>query len=264
MNVSVNIKNVTKEYRIYRTNKERIKDALIPKHKNNTFFALDDVSITAHEGDVIGLVGINGSGKSTLSNMIGGSLSPTSGDIERHGDVSVIAINAGLNGQLSGVDNIEFKMLCMGFKRKEIKKLMPQIIEFSELGEFIYQHVKKYSSGMRAKLGFSINVTVNPDILVIDEALSVGDQTFTQKCLDKIYEFKEQNKTIFFVSHNIRQVKEFCTKIAWIEGGKLKEFGDIDDVLPQYEQFLKEFRKKSKAEQKAFRKNLDANRFIIK
>ena len=149
----------------------------------------------------------------------------------------VIAINAGLNGQLSGVDNIEFKMLCMGFKRKEIKKLMPQIIEFSELGEFIYQPVKKYSSGMRAKLGFSINVTVNPDILVIDEALSVGDQTFTQKCLDKIYEFKEQNKTIFFVSHNIRQVKEFCTKIAWIEGGKLKEFGDIDDVLPQYEQF---------------------------
>ncbi|EEQ80600.1 teichoic acids export ABC transporter ATP-binding subunit TagH [Staphylococcus warneri] len=264
MSVSVNIEHVTKEYRIYRTNKDRIKDALIPKNKNKTFFALDDVSLQAHEGDVIGLVGINGSGKSTLSNMIGGSLSPTSGKIDRKGDVSVIAINAGLNGQLTGAENIEFKMLCMGFKRKEIKELMPQVIEFSELGEFIYQPVKKYSSGMRAKLGFSINITVNPDILVIDEALSVGDQTFTQKCLDKIYEFKEANKTIFFVSHNIRQVKEFCTKIAWIEGGKLKEFGELDDVLPNYEKFLKEFKKKSKNEQKAFRRDLDASRFIVK
>ncbi|AXV43074.1 Teichoic acid export ATP-binding protein, TagH [Staphylococcus sp. M0911] len=264
MSVSVNIEHVTKEYRIYRTNKDRIKDALIPKNKNKTFFALDDVSLQAHEGDVIGLVGINGSGKSTLSNMIGGSLSPTSGKINRKGDVSVIAINAGLNGQLTGVENIEFKMLCMGFKRKEIKELMPQVIEFSELGEFIYQPVKKYSSGMLAKLGFSINITVNPDILVIDEALSVGDQTFTQKCLDKIYEFKEANKTIFFVSHNIRQVKEFCTKIAWIEGGKLKEFGELDDVLPNYEKFLKEFKKKSKNEQKAFRRDLDASRFIVK
>ena len=142
MSVSVNIENVTKEYRIYRNNKDRIKDALIPKNKNKTFFALDGVSLTAHEGDVIGLVGINGSGKSTLSNMIGGSLSPSSGEIERHGDVSVIAINAGLNGQLTGVENIEFKMLCMGFKRKEIKELMPKIIDFSELGEFIYQPVK--------------------------------------------------------------------------------------------------------------------------
>ena len=142
MSVSVNINNVTKEYRIYRNNKERIKDALIPKNKNNTFFALDDVSITTHEGDVIGLVGINGSGKSTLSNMIGGSISPTSGNIERNGEVSVIAINAGLNGRLTGVENIEFKMLCMGFKRKEIKQLMPQVIEFSELGEFIHQPVK--------------------------------------------------------------------------------------------------------------------------
>ena len=114
---------MTKEYRIYRNNKERIKDALIPKNKNNTFFALDDVSITTHEGDVIGLVGINGSGKSTLSNMIGGSISPTSGNIERNGEVSVIAINAGLNGRLTGVENIEFKMLCMGFKEKKSNNL---------------------------------------------------------------------------------------------------------------------------------------------
>ena len=155
MSVSVNINHVTKEYRIYRNNKERIKDALIPKIKTKPSF-LNDVSITAYEGDVIGLVGINGSGKSTLSNMIGGSLSPSSGNIDRHGEVSVIAINAGLNGKLTGIENIEFKMLCMGFKKKEIKRLMPQVIEFSELGEFIYQPVKNYSSGMRNSVSLSM------------------------------------------------------------------------------------------------------------
>ncbi len=264
MNVSVNIEHVTKEYRIYRNNKERLKDVIVPFHKNKTFYALNDLSLTAYEGDVIGLVGINGSGKSTLSNMIGGSLSPTEGDIKRDGDVSVIAINAGLNGQLTGIENIEFKMLCMGFTRKQIKKLTPEIIEFSELGEFIYQPVKKYSSGMRAKLGFSINITTNPDILVIDEALSVGDQTFAQKCLDKIFEYKEQGKTIFFVSHNMKQVREFCTKIAWIEAGKLKQFGELDDVLPEYEKFLSDFKKRSKGEQKKFRNDLDSSRFVVK
>jgi teichoic acid transport system ATP-binding protein len=264
MNVSVNIENVTKEYRIYRNNKERLKDVLLPFHKNKTFYALDNLSLKAYEGDVIGLVGINGSGKSTLSNMIGGSLSPTDGGIKRDGDVSVIAINAGLNGQLTGIENIEFKMLCMGFTRKQIKELTPEVIEFSELGEFIYQPVKKYSSGMRAKLGFSINITTNPDILVIDEALSVGDQTFAQKCLDKIFEYKEQGKTIFFVSHNMKQVREFCTKIAWIEAGKLKQFGELDEVLPEYEKFLNDFKKRSKAEQKKFRSDLDNSRFVVK
>ena len=264
MNVSVNIEHVTKEYRIYRNNKERLKDALVPFNKNKTFYALNDLSLSAYEGDVIGLVGINGSGKSTLSNIIGGSLSPTAGDVDRHGEVSVIAINAGLNGQLTGIENIEFKMLCMGFTRKQIKELTPDIIEFSELGEFIYQPVKKYSSGMRAKLGFSINITTNPDILVIDEALSVGDQTFAQKCLDKIYEYKKQGKTIFFVSHNMKQVREFCTKIAWIEAGKLKEFGELDEVLPEYEKFLNGFKKYSKEEQKAFRNKLDNSRFEVK
>ena len=133
MSVSVNINHVTKEYRIYRNNKERIKDALIPKNKNKTFFALNDVSITAYEGDVIGLVGINGSGKSTLSNMIGGSLSPSSGNIDRHGEVSVIAINAGLNGRLTGIENIEFKMLCMGFKRKKLKDLCLKLLNLVSL-----------------------------------------------------------------------------------------------------------------------------------
>ncbi|MGK9045085.1 teichoic acids export ABC transporter ATP-binding subunit TagH [Mammaliicoccus vitulinus] len=264
MNESVIINNLTKEYKIFRSNKERLKDVFIPKHKSKRFSALQDITFTAYEGDIIGLVGINGSGKSTLSNIIGGSLQPTSGEIERHGDVNVIAINTGLNTQLNGIDNIEYKMLLLGFNKKQIKELTPEIIEFSELGEFIYQPVKKYSSGMKSKLGFAINVTVNPDILVIDEALSVGDQTFTKKSLDKMNQFKEAGKTIFFVSHNIGQVKDFCTKIAWIEGGKLKDFGSTEDILPKYQSFLKEFNKKSANDKKAFKDELDATRFFIK
>ncbi|PTE33596.1 teichoic acids export ABC transporter ATP-binding subunit TagH [Mammaliicoccus fleurettii] len=263
MKESVIINNLTKEYKIFRSNKERLKDVFLPKHQSKRFFALQDITFTAYKGDIIGLVGINGSGKSTLSNIIGGSLQPTGGDIERHGDVNVIAINSGLNTQLNGVDNIEYKMLLLGFTKKQIKELTPEIIEFSELGEFIYQPVKKYSSGMKSKLGFAINVTVNPDILVIDEALSVGDQTFTKKSLDKMNEFKEAGKTIFFVSHNIGQVKDFCTKIAWIEGGKLKEFGSNEEVLPKYQSFLKEFNKKSAKDKKAFKDELDSTRFYI-
>ena len=117
---------------------------------------------------------------------------------------------------------------------------------------------------MKSKLGFAINVTVNPDILVIDEALSVGDQTFTKKSLDKMNQFKESGKTIFFVSHNINQVKDISTKIAWIEGGRLKEFGDTEEVLPKYQSFLKEFNKKSAKDKKAFKDELDATRFYVK
>ncbi|MEB7768746.1 teichoic acids export ABC transporter ATP-binding subunit TagH [Mammaliicoccus sciuri] len=264
MKESVIINNLTKEYKIFRNNKERLKDVFLPKYQSQRFLALKDISFTAYEGDIIGLVGINGSGKSTLSNIIGGSLQPTDGVIERHGDVNVIAINSGLNTQLNGIDNIEYKMLLLGFSKKQIKELTPQIIEFSELGEFIYQPVKKYSSGMKSKLGFAINVTVDPDILVIDEALSVGDQTFTKKSLDKMNQFKEAGKTIFFVSHNIGQVKDFCTKIAWIEGGILKDFGSTEDVLPKYQAFLKEFNKKSANDKKAFKDELDATRFYFK
>lgn len=148
-------------------------------------------------------------------------------------------------------------MLCLGFSKKDILKLTPQIIDFSELGEFIYQPVKNYSSGMRAKLGFSINITINPDILVIDEALSVGDQTFTNKYLNQIFKYKKQGKTIFFVSHNMKQMKEFCNKIAWIEGGKLKQFGEINEVLSNYEDFLHNFNDSSEQVQKAIKENIN-------
>lgn len=260
MKESVLINNVTKKYRMYQNHKERLKDLIIPGRSGEDFYALQDISFVVNEGDIVGLVGINGSGKSTLSNIIGGIIPPTDGTVKANGEVSVIAINAGLNGELTGIENIEFKCLLMGYTQKEIEKLKPEIIEFSELGDFIYQPVKKYSSGMRSKLGFAISVTVNPDILVIDEALSVGDQTFANKSLNKMYEFKDQGKTIFFVSHNLTQVRNFCTKIAWIHGGFLQAYGDVDKVLPMYEQFIKDFNALSKVDQDEEKRKLNEKR----
>lgn len=247
---------------MYRNHKERLKDLIIPGRIGEDFYALQNISFTVYEGDIVGLVGINGSGKSTLSNIIGEIIPPTEGKVISNGEVNVIAINAGLNGNLTGIENIEFKCLLLGYTQKQIEALMPEIIKFSELGDFIYQPVKKYSSGMKSKLGFAISVTVDPEILVIDEALSVGDQTFADKSLAKMYEFKEAGKTIFFVSHNLGQVKKFCTKIAWIEGGFLKAYGDVDEVMPQYEKFISDFNKMDRKSQEEYKTKMNDKRKV--
>lgn len=261
MKTTVEFKNVNKVYKIFNNNKERLLDIIKPK-KTKRFYALKDINFSTKEGDIVGLIGINGSGKSTISNIIGGSVPESDGTVIKNGQVSVIAIGSGLNGQLSGRDNIEFKLLLMGFSKNKIKELTPKIIDFSELGEFINQPVKKYSSGMKAKLGFAISINVDPDILVIDEALSVGDQTFTEKSLKKIHEFKDSGKTIFFVSHNLNQVRSFCTKIIWIEAGKVKAIGETQIIMDQYETFLKEYKKLSPKDQKDFREKLNNERFF--
>ncbi|MFC4620443.1 teichoic acids export ABC transporter ATP-binding subunit TagH [Camelliibacillus cellulosilyticus] len=248
MGKSVVLRHVAKKYKMYKKTSEKVKDIVLPKDYGEDFYALQDISFEAEQGDVIGIIGVNGSGKSTLSNIIAGIIPPTSGTIEINGHVSLIAIAAGLNNELTGRENIELKCLMLGFSKKEIKKLEPEIIEFAEIGKFIDQPVKSYSSGMKSRLGFAISVTVNPDILVIDEALSVGDQAFAEKCLDKMNSFKEQGKTIFFISHSIGQMKKFCEKALWIQYGKVEAYGPMSEVMPKYEKFLKEYKKMSKKE----------------
>lgn len=263
MTYSVVLENVAKKYKMYEKPMEKILDLILPGGYGDDFYALRDITFKAEEGDVIGIIGVNGSGKSTLSNIISGVIPPTKGSIETKGEAALIAISTGLNNQLTGRENIELKCLMLGFAKKEIKALEPEIIDFADLGKFIDQPVKSYSSGMKSRLGFAISVNVDPDILVIDEALSVGDQTFADKCLDKMNEFKEKGKTIFFISHSIGQVKKFCEKALWIEYGEVKDYGTIEDVMPKYESFLSDYKKMSKAEQRKYKEMVMKKRSSI-
>lgn len=254
MSNSVEVQNVYKKYKLFKGKSERILDLLLPhKEYGEAFYALKDVSIEVKEGDIVVFVGVNGSGKSTLANIIAGIVPSTSGSVKTNGDVALIAVNAGLDNKLTGRENIELKLLMLGFSKKEILLMEDEIIEFAELEKFIDQPVKSYSSGMRSRLGFSISVRVDPDILIIDEALSVGDKAFAEKSLAKMHEFKERGKTMFFVSHSLSQMKQFCDKVLWLEYGEVKEFGEAATVLKNYDDFLKKYSKMSKAEKKKYR-----------
>ncbi len=212
------------------------------------FQALEKISLEIKKGECIGLIGLNGSGKSTLASLIAGHLAPTNGQIRRNGAVSLLAINSGLKPNLTGIENIQLKLLLMDFKQFEIRRRIRKIIEFAELHDFIHRPLKQYSSGMRAKLGFAIAIQTNPEILIIDEALSVGDQTFYQKCLKEIDRFKEEGKTIFFVSHAISQVKEISDRVAWLHYGELKMFGESEETCLEYSKFIHHFNKKTQTE----------------
>ncbi|GGL42550.1 teichoic acids export ABC transporter ATP-binding subunit TagH [Sporolactobacillus putidus] len=262
MEKSVIVSHVTKKYKMYSKNSEKILDLISPKSFGKSFYALQDISFEANKGDVIGIIGVNGSGKSTLSNIIAGVVPPTSGTITVRGETALIAIASGLKGELTGRENIELKCLMLGFNKNEIKELTPDIIEFADIGDFIDQPVKTYSSGMRSRLGFAISIHIDPDVLIIDEALSVGDQTFAEKCLDKMNEFKKSGKTIFFISHSIGQMKQFCEKALWIQYGRIDDYGLMKDVMPKYEAFIKDFKKMSRQEQIDFQEKVRQSRMV--
>ncbi|WP_096272581.1 teichoic acids export ABC transporter ATP-binding subunit TagH [Paucisalibacillus globulus] len=256
MEKTIIVSNVTKKHKLYDNTSDKIKDILFRKGYGEDFYALRNVSFEVNRGEVIGFVGVNGAGKSTLSNIIAGILPETSGSVTVKGDVSLIAIAAGLKENLTGRENIELKCLMLGFNKKEIQQLEPEIIEFAELGKFIDQPVKSYSSGMKSRLGFAISVSIDPDIIIIDEALSVGDKAFAEKCFNKMKSFKEKGKTIVFVSHSTVQMKKFADKILWLEFGRVKEYGTKEEILPLYEEFIKEYKKLSKSEKEKYREDV--------
>lgn len=236
MNLAIKIDNLSKRYEIYNKPSDRLKQLLFPKKQfYKEFCALSEVSFQINKGEVFGIIGKNGSGKSTLLQIISGTLSQTSGNIDKLGRVAaLLELGAGFNPEFSGKENIYLYASILGLSEDEIKESYNDIVEFSELGDFIDQPVKNYSSGMYVRLAFSVAVNVNPDILIVDEALSVGDIRFQKKCIDKMNEFKKKGVTILFVSHSMEQVKRFCNRCVWLNAGSVVSIGDATQICDEY------------------------------
>lgn len=251
---AMELRNVSKIYTL--KSKEK-------KNKNGQkFYALKNINVQIPKGEVVGVLGTNGSGKSTLSVVLAGISEIDEGELIINGEQALIAINTGLNNQLTGLENIELKGALLGLSKKRIQEITEGVVEFAEIGDFLYQPVKKYSSGMKSRLGFSINLALDPDILIVDEALSVGDKGFAQKCLTKMRELKETGKTIIFISHTLAQVKSFCDTALWIEAGEMKEYGEVNEVCEHYSEYIAEYNKLTDKEKKALNKEKFQKRTI--
>lgn len=240
MNVqpAVELSNVGKQYRIYPSPKERLLEWVLPGSRHTVFHALQDVSFKIQPGDTLGLVGDNGAGKSTLLKLIAGVLKPTEGQLTVNGSrLAILDLSVGLNEELSGRDNVLQQLSLYGLSHQQAVQHVDGIIEFAELQEVMYRPMKTYSSGMKVRLGFSILTSQSPDLLLIDEALSVGDLAFQQKSIRRMMDFKEQGKTIIFCSHSLYQIEQFCDHALWMQGGQVAMYGPSHKVLQAYEQY---------------------------
>ncbi|MEA2014505.1 MAG: ABC transporter ATP-binding protein, partial [Thermodesulfobacteriota bacterium] len=238
----ISVKDVTKTYRLYNTHADRVREAFHPLRRkyHRPFKALEDVSFDVKRGEPIGIIGRNGSGKSTLLQIICGILQPTSGNVAVDGRVSaLLELGTGFNPEFTGRENVYINGAILGLKRDDIDARFDDIARFADIGDFIDQPVKTYSSGMYVRLAFAVAVNVSADILVVDEALSVGDARFQQKCMAKIREFCRTG-TVIFVSHDTAAVTELCSRAIWIESGRIKLDGLPKFVVEKYLQFMYE------------------------
>lgn len=232
-------KNVTKIYTLFRNSREQFMALFYQSKKFKTHKALENVNFEIHKGESVAIIGKNGAGKSTILKMITGVLYPTNGDVEVHGRVAaLLELTAGFSDDMTGRENIYFKCYVLGMKDDEISQIEEKIIEFADLGEYIDQPVRTYSSGMKMRLGFSININTNPDILVVDEALSVGDAAFKKKCKDRIKELIKSNVTVLYVSHG-KDISEICDRAIYMQKGKVMFNGSMDEALKKYPEFAK-------------------------
>ena len=237
MSYAIRVKNISKKYKIYNSEKNRLGQIINPFNKNTQkeFIALNNISFDVNEGEILGIIGSNGSGKSTLLKILAGVCFKTSGELFIKGKVaSILELGTGFNNELTGIENIYLNASIMGIGNEEINKIKDDIINFADIGEFINYPIKTYSSGMYARLAFAVAIHVNPDILIVDEILSVGDIEFQNKCMDKFKEFKSLGKTIIYVSHGLDAVQNYCEKAIWLEKGEIKEIGSAIEVVEKY------------------------------
>lgn len=241
MSIAIEVQHVAMKYRLASEKIDSFKQYFIKKMKKQItyedFYALSDVSFQVEKGEVFGIIGMNGAGKSTLLKIISGIIKPTSGKVTRKGTIApLIELGAGFNGELSGVENIYLNGLLLGFSRKIIEQKMDEIIEFSELGKFLYTPLKNYSSGMKARLGFSIATAIQPDILIVDEVLSVGDIHFKEKSEKRILSMIENGTTVLFVSHSLGQIQKICNRVMWLEKGSVREIGEPAGICARFKE----------------------------
>ncbi|KFL33538.1 MULTISPECIES: ABC transporter ATP-binding protein [unclassified Sulfurospirillum] len=243
MNTAIKVNHLTKIYKLYDKPIDRLKESLHPlkKQYHKDFYALNDVSFEIKKGETVGIIGKNGAGKSTLLKIITGVLNPTSGGVHVNGRIaSLLELGAGFNPEYTGVENIYFQGSLMGYTRAEMEAKVEDILAFADIGDFVYQPVKMYSSGMFARLAFAVAINVDPDILIVDEALSVGDMAFQEKCILKMKSMLNSNRSILFVSHSLPSIRNFCHKAIWVKDGKMVMQNEAHVVCEAYSDYMKQ------------------------
>ena len=247
--IAIKVSGLSKCYQIYDKPQDRLKQSIYPplqrflgkpaKQYCREFWALKNVSFEIKKGETVGIIGRNGSGKSTLLQMICGTLNPTSGSIATHGRIAaLLELGSGFNPEFTGRENVYMNASVLGLRKEEIDARFAEIAAFSDIGDFIEQPIKTYSSGMYVRLAFAVQVCVDPDILIVDEALAVGDAYFVHRCFHRIREMKIRGKTILFVSHDTGSVKNLCDRAMWIDDGSLRVSGEPDEITRQYRAYL--------------------------
>ena len=239
--IAISVNDVSKMYKLYDNPMDRLKESLglSRKKKYKEHYALNHVSFQVHKGETVGIIGTNGSGKSTILKIITGVLSPTGGEVSVNGRISaLLELGAGFNGEYSGLENVYLNGSMIGFSREEIDAKLQSILDFADIGEFIHQPVKTYSSGMFVRLAFAVAINIDPEILIVDEALSVGDVFFQAKCYRKFEEFKEMGKTILFVSHDLSSIVKYCDRVVLLNKGEKLAEGGAKEMVNLYRRVL--------------------------
>jgi len=235
---AIEARHLTKVYRLYRRPVDSLLEMLLRRPRHTPFYALRDLSFTVSRGETVGIIGDNGAGKSTLLKIVAGTVRPTSGQIEVRVS-AILELGVGFHPDLTGIENARLACALMGLGREETEAKLPAIAAFSELGDFLERPLKTYSSGMKVRLAFAIATSVDPDILIIDEALAVGDGYFQKKCIDRIEAFREGGKTLLFCSHSMYLVKQLCRRAIWLERGSLRMVGEAAEVVAAYQDALR-------------------------
>lgn len=239
--LAIEVKDVKKIYKLYDKPSDRLKEAfgLSKQKKHKLHYALKGVSLNIYQGETVGIIGTNGSGKSTILKIITGVLNPTEGEVNVNGRISaLLELGAGFNMEYNGIENVYLNGTMMGFSEKEIEAKLPDILAFADIGDYVYQPCKTYSSGMFVRLAFAVAINIEPEILIVDEALSVGDVFFQAKCYHKFEEFKKMGKTIIFVSHDLSSISKYCDRVYLLNQGELLGEGGPKEMIDAYKQVL--------------------------